>query len=244
MFYKALVIVKKNLFILGIYLIPLACNEEIKPLTFEIETISETFDSNIEVAFDKAKGNSLAASSVNTILQQEIIKVIPNSENYSSLDDALHGFDNQFKTFTADFEEQDLPWELAIETEITYQSNEVITIALSSYSDTGGAHGNDTIQLLNFNPNTGTLYSHSDIIDDLSEFKELAKSYFIKNLESDNLDISEFFFGEPFKLPENIGFSDGGLIMLYNVYEIASYSQGYTEFVIPYNDLDPFLNIN
>ena len=47
-----------------------------------------------------------------------------------------------------------------------------------------------------------------------------------------------------FELPESLGYSDEGLIILYNPYEIASYAQGIIEFSIPYEDVNSFLNVN
>ena len=56
--------------------------------------------------------------------------------------------------------------------------------------------------------------------------------------------MEDFFFGKDFQLPETLGYSDEGLIVLYNPYEIASYSQGIIEFTIPYSEISSFLNIN
>ena len=54
-------------------------------------------------------------------------------------------------------------------------------------------------------------------------------------------DFGDSFFGKRFQLPESIGFSDEGVIVLYNTYELASYSQGITEFTIPYEEANSFL---
>ncbi len=55
--------------------------------------------------------------------------------------------------------------------------------------------------------------------------------------------MEDYFFGNDFQLPESLGFSDEGLIILYNPYEIASYSQGIIEFTIPYDTINDYLNI-
>ena len=56
--------------------------------------------------------------------------------------------------------------------------------------------------------------------------------------------MEDFFFGKPFQLPKNIGYSDDGLVLLYNVYEVASFEQGYTEFVIPFDEIKSYLKVN
>ena len=55
--------------------------------------------------------------------------------------------------------------------------------------------------------------------------------------------MEDVFFGKPFQLPENIGYSDDGLVLLYNVYEVASYDQDYIEFVIPFEELGSYLKM-
>ena len=67
----------------------------------------------------------------------------------------------------------------------------------------------------------------------------------MENLSSRDKQFSteDYFFGKDFQLPESIGFSDEGVIILYNPYEIASYSQGIIEFTIPYNEIDANLNL-
>lgn len=221
-----------------------ACEKEQKLVVFDTKNISNTHSANIEVTIDKASGGDDISKKINTSIEKALIISIPNTEKALNLNDALQEFDNDYKTFKTKFEDENHVWELALETEVEYQSAEVITIAVSCYSDTGGAHGNDNIQLLNINPETGETYSFEDIISDKNGFEALAKTHFEKSLKSDNKDISNYFFGESFQLPENIGFSEEGLILLYNVYEIASYSEGYTEFVIPFEKLDSYLKIN
>lgn len=67
----------------------------------------------------------------------------------------------------------------------------------------------------------------------------------MENLSSKNKDsqMEDYFFGKDFQLPESIGFSDEGVIILYNPYEIASYSQGIIEFTIPYEEIESNLNL-
>lgn len=237
MFNKCTLSLKKIILPLIILIFISSCKDEIKPIEFETVLIKNTYEADIEVAFDKAKVNSEAAKSINTHINTAILKSIPISEKVvpQTIEEALKDFDTEYNSFKNDFEDSEQTWVLAIETEVLYKTKSIITLGLSVYSDTGGAHGNDTIQFLNFNPENGTLLAKKDIISDMNGFKELSKSYFLDHMKNEGSDISEFFFGKPFQLPENIGFNDEGVILLYNVYEIASYNQGYTEFVIPWD---------
>jgi len=73
----------------------------------------------------------------------------------------------------------------------------------------------------------------------MNAFKTVAEDYFNDQIA----DKKELYF-EPdnFVLPQNIGFNDTGVILLYNSYEVAPYSTGLTEFTIPFDDLVPYLN--
>jgi hypothetical protein len=128
---------------------------------------------------------------------------------------------------------------------VNYESETIICIAVNSYLDTGGAHGNSHVTFLNFNKKSGELLAMTDIIKDEEAFKKLAIPYFEKATKplSNDQDVQDMFFGEAFQLPENIGFNSKGVILLYNIYEIASYAQGITEFTIPYDEAKPFLKI-
>lgn len=220
-----------------------SCEDEIKPLEFETISIKKEFEADIEVYIDKAKPNSEIAEKINKNIELSIANSIPISEENKSttLEEALTAFDEDFKSFKANFEDSEQRWALAIETELLYKTETIISMGLSIYSDTGGAHGNDTIQFLNFNPETGDLLTNDNLIIDMEGFKQLAESFFLDYMKNEGSDVSEFFFGKPFQLPENIGFNDEGVVLLYNQYEIASYNQGYTEFVIPMDKARRFL---
>jgi len=125
------------------------------------------------------------------------------------------------------------------------KNTKLIWVSLQSYVDTGGAHGNGRLSYLNFNPQTGALLKQNDIISNLSQFKKIAKTAFEEQTKpkDDDETIEDFLFGEDFQLPANIGFTKEGLTLLYNNYEIASYAQGITKIVLPYDQLNGLLKV-
>ena len=64
------------------------------------------------------------------------------------------------------------------------------------------------------------------------------KTHFYNETKNRNI---EYFFNEDFDLPNNIGFNDEGIMFFYNVYDIASYADGITEFTVPYHTLEALL---
>lgn len=224
-----------------------SCTSEFKPATFKTTSIDNTYDANISASYDKATGNDELSKRINFKVEEAIVGTFSDAVKKTSLEAILKDFNTEYLNFKADFPDVSEPkWELHIETEKTYQSEDVITIAISTYEFKGGAHGNDKIRFLNLDAKTGEVFTNEDIVKDISDFKSLAKTHFAKSLntDKDQIKIEDFFFGKPFQLPENIGFSDDGLVLLYNVYEVASYDQGYTEFVIPFDEAYSYLNVN
>ncbi|WP_225036639.1 DUF3298 and DUF4163 domain-containing protein [Winogradskyella sp. SM1960] len=224
-----------------------SCTSEFKPATFDTISIEESYEAEISAIYSEATGNSELSNTINTNVENAIIETLNTPENKTNLKEVLKAFNEEYLSFKNKFTEITEPvWELHIETELIYQSEDVLTIAMSTYEFKGGAHGNDKIKLLNLDAKSGKTIELNDFINDIDGFTSVAKSQFISSLDQnkDQLTIENFFFGEPFHLPQNIGFSEEGLVLIYNVYEVASYDLGYTEFMIPYNEAEPYLKIN
>lgn len=224
-----------------------SCVKEI-PFEFEETAIEKKEPVTIEVIYPKLNDDSDVSSKINKTIESSLAEQIAFFEeevDNLTLNDAITQFENRFVSFKNDFEANAAPWEVIINSEIVFQSVYVITISIDSYTFTGGAHGNSVITLLNFDPNTGNLYTQDDVFKPSKDFTELVKKYFKTETESKNNNIqNDNFFGEDFRLPENIGFNEEGVIFLYNTYELSSYAEGITEFTIPYNEISKFVNIN
>jgi hypothetical protein len=228
------------------FLLLFSCNSENKSLNFNTKTIDKTYEADISASIDYAIGKSDLSQSINLNIEKAIVGSIVDANKHTDLNSVLNDFNMEYLKFKKDFPEAKEPiWELHIETEKIYHSKEIITMTISTYEFKGGAHGIDKIKLLNLNAITGTIINPGDLIEMNQDFENLAKIHFLKSLPEDNgqSKMEDYFFGKPFQLPENIGFSEEGLILLYNVYEIASYNQGYTEFVIPFEEAEPFLKV-
>jgi hypothetical protein len=106
---------------------------------------------------------------------------------------------------------------------------------------TGGAHGALTIRLINFHAEDGLQIPNTALFTKIDALESIAKPYFDKMIKDKG---DGFFNTSEFKLSDNIGYDDEGIIMLYNVFEIAPYSTGITQFTIPYEDISHLLNFN
>jgi len=237
-------VTKQLVFFSLIFLLVFSCKEDVS-ITFEDTVFTPKTLSEVDIIYPHVKENHNVAKLINSEIEHYIVQQIDFKDDSTlSIEDAIKTFDDELKQFKTDFPESPQYWELSIEGEVLYQTPQLICIGINSYSYTGGAHGNDRIDFLNFAPETGKLLSITDLIDDMEGFSKLVETHLEQTIKKNkNESMDDYFFGEGFKLPESLGFNEEGLIILYNKYEIASYAQGITEFVIPYEEADPFLKI-
>ena len=238
----------KRIYILIVPLIFLiSCDSEIRPVLFETSVIKTPSEADISISIEKAIGNSELSKTINFQIEEAIISTLSEATKKTNFNSVLADFNKEYVNFKTDFPDSTEPrWELFIETEKIYQSEAIITITISTYEFQGGAHGNDKIVILNLNAKTGEVLNNKDIINMNEEFNSIAERHFKSSLSQSDSEstIEDYFFGKSFQLPQNIGFSEDGLILLYNTYEVASYAQGYTEFIIPFEEAKAFLKIN
>lgn len=239
---------KKISLLFVIALVISACNKDVK-LKFEPQLIEKSDGASFAINYPKAIGTKAVAEKINHQIEQVItneMNMNETHENNMSVSEAISEFDKEYKAFKKEFQDSSQKWEVKIDGEVIYESPEVICVSLQTYIDTGGAHGNGGVTFLNFNPETGALLNQNDIISNQAQFKKIAEKAFKEQTKpkDNNETIEDFFFGEGFQLPSNIGFTEDGLVLLYNNYEIASYAQGITEILLPYNQIKDVLKVN
>ena len=219
-----------------------SCAEENTKLTFtEVNTLKND-NTVIEINIPKANGNSQIAENINSKIENHIANMLVFLEEDSdtlSLDFAIKSFDTEYASFKEGFTDSALVWDASFDGEVTYQSSSLTSIPITSYINSGGAHGNTNITFFNFDTN-GSVIENNDLFLDKDAFIKVAKTYFIEEVKDTNVDQH---YIDNFELPANIGFNDEGVILFYNVYEIASYADGFTEFTIPFEEVENFLKI-
>ncbi|MCX7546440.1 DUF3298 and DUF4163 domain-containing protein [Xanthomarina sp. F1114] len=223
-------------------LVSQTCKEE---KTIEFKEVNKTTTTNklVDINIPEASGDDTVSIAINNTVNQLIINSLntnePDGSAPKNIEESIDSFNKEFNRFKTDFPDAVVTWEAQIDGEVMYQSPDIISMAITTYLNTGGAHGNLSISFLNFNAQTGKQLKNEDLLEDHLAFIEIAKTYFDEEIA----DKKELYFEpENFKLPENIGFSEEGVILLYNTYEIAPYSSGITEILIPWNELQTSLN--
>lgn len=219
------------------------CKEEQKIMFSDINITTEN-NTVVEVNIPEANGNKTVSDQINAEIQKTVISAlhIGNPDNIVSthVKESINSFNKEYGMFKKDFPETAQIWEAQIDGEVIYQSSEIISVAITSYTNTGGAHGALNISLLNFKTATGEQVKNNQLFNDIEAFKTLAKPYF----KDATIDKSLILDSKEFILPANIGYSEDGIVLLYNTYEIAPYSTGIIEFTIPFEDVESYLVFN
>lgn len=234
---------KKHVLIASLFFVFFNCKNE-SSTTFSNVTITTKTNKLVEVDIPKAIGTNSIVSNINDAINKLVIATLqfdtPDTVTSKSIEESINLFNDEYNAFIKDFPNSPQHWEAEIDGEVMFQSPEVISISITSYTNTGGAHGNTNITFLNFDATTGKRITNSDLIKNKDAFETVVKSHFKDAITEEDI----LFEPNKFQMPANIGFNDEGVILLYNTYEIAPYSTGIIDFTIPIEKVRSFLVLN
>ncbi|MDZ5255036.1 DUF3298 and DUF4163 domain-containing protein [Clostridium sp. LIBA-8841] len=119
-----------------------------------------------------------------------------------------------------------------------FNTDEVISLPVTYYQYTGGAHGLTTKVSYNYDLKTGKILKLNDLFKEGFDYKSIIDKKVREDIEKEK-DIY-FENGALFKgVNENQAYylNKDGIIVYFQQYEIAPYSSGIREFKIPYGEL-------
>ena len=205
---------------------------------------------HISVRIPVAKDVPIVADSINKKVFSVLKGIIYfgekpyTSTNYNGL---LASFIGSYEKLQKDFPKDTFGWEAKIEGNVKYQSDSIINIEINHYTYTGGAHGYQGLRSLLFDPSTGKSISNNQLFKDKNAFEAFAEKKFrakYKIPENQSINSTGLMFeDEKFNLPQNIFYTDKGLLLYYNSYEAASYADGPKELLLPYTEINDYLAI-
>lgn len=242
---------KKTLRLLPILLLILGCENESK-LTFEpMELHSKNCSdcAKIEISVPKALDKLTVSNTINQALKEEIISILSFDEEQEvdNIDKAMASFTKSYQDLKAKFPDESMGWEASIIGEVSYENETILTIALNSYTFTGGAHGYGSTTLLNFDKRSGAELENWELFEDFEGFLKFAETKFrIQEQipQDENINATGFMFEQDtFHLAENVGYTPEGIQFIYNQYEVASYADGPIILNLPYAEINSFLKV-
>lgn len=127
-----------------------------------------------------------------------------------------------------------------------FRNENVITLEKRSYLFTGGAHGYGSVHFTHFDLKTGEELRTTDLFENMPGFTTTAEEVFRKAQglpEEGSINANGFWFEDDrFHLPDSIGLTNEGIVLIYNQYDIASYADGPIEVTITWDDARPYLS--
>lgn len=137
--------------------------------------------------------------------------------------------------------ENDYPirmYEALMTFEVTYSSSCAMSLFVDQYEYTGGAHGNTIRQSQTWNLKDCKLFELSQLVTCKPNYKD----YILKQVEEQiNKNPNIYFDNSKELIAENFNENNfyctpKGIVVYYQQYEIAPYSSGIREFIIPYSN--------
>jgi hypothetical protein len=135
-------------------------------------------------------------------------------------------------------EQQEYPfrtYEAFVEYKVTFNKNNLLSIPVTYYSFTGGAHGMTIMEPNNIYLKTGKKLLLGDLFKPGYDYKTVIAGEVAKAIHADPATyfedaiktVQNFKDNQPFYL------EDGNIVIYYGLYEIAPYASGIKEFKLP-----------
>ena len=128
-----------------------------------------------------------------------------------------------------------------------YRNKHLTVVELNTWQYlTGGAHGMSATQFLNWDNTTGKVLGLANVLEPgkhpayVAALKNVHNQWLANNPDVQQ-DPATYHRIWPFQESDNFAFTDQGLVIKYDSYEIAPYSSGQPELLIPYSALHGIL---
>lgn len=219
---------------------PISLSENIPDSVYirAIDFYDESEDSStiIEITYPKIFGlkNKSYEDKINSFLEEEFFKSVEFYEEFIAIQDSVPSLEYQSGMYFG--------FETGFDIKLVNES--FISLVLNHYEFTGGAHGNFYSMGYSFDLNTGELLTLDKILKNnaISELTKICERKLLEMFTGETLsdagmfeDYLELNFDQDFYLTSN------ALVLQFDPYEIAPYSMGNIEVIIPFEELEASL---
>lgn len=119
---------------------------------------------------------------------------------------------------------------------VQYNGKELLSVPINFYYFSGGAHGIAKITTINIDKEKGKVIGLKDLFKEEYDYKASIN----KKIQEEINKNSDEYFPDAFKgINENSEFflTEDGIVIYYQLYELAPYAEGFPQFKIPYSFL-------
>lgn len=227
--------------------------KQIEKLSAVIETLErsncqegESNCATVELIWLHYKGGT-TAEVINEAIQNKFrdeLKSYAGRDSTSQLNDfeaLVMTFIMDNSQFRKDFPGSNAEWYINMKGEEVYQGAGLLSVQFNFNAYTGGAHGNENTYYLVFDVESGNVLNIEEVVADLNQLRTLAEASFRKQKEIDPEiaieDAGYFIENGIFPVEGNFAIIDDQLILHYNAYDLAAYSEGKISIKIPLSAL-------
>ncbi len=131
--------------------------------------------------------------------------------------------------------------EMVGEFEIKTNERQILSLTLTVYSFTGGAHGMTLVKALSFNVTTGKHYELKDLFLPDSDYVKRLSEIIKPKIEEWDIPILEFDEFTQIREDQDFYLADHSLVIYFQLYEISPYVAGFPYFPIPILDIQDII---
>ncbi|MFP9112913.1 DUF3298 and DUF4163 domain-containing protein [Flavobacterium sp. RHBU_3] len=214
---------------------------------YEKKSALNTKDPHTSVTIDVPEATGTGADSINNKIFRTVREIVHFGENPSdakSYEEVMASFIGAYEELAKKYPDEDVPWDAKVTGEVVYKTDSIVNVKLTHYTFTGGAHGYGADTSLLFDAKTGRSITQNDLFKDKKGFTALAEKKFRAKYKIAGANINStglFFLNDRFSLPNNIFFTDKGILLQYNSDEVAAHAEGTKDVLITYAEAKPFL---
>lgn len=183
-----------------------------------------------EIAYPQLAGNDARAAQFNKTVSEMVdaaLKAFKDENREAMQENAKEG--------------EDRPgYALDISYTVEYADKNVISLLVSHYSFTGGAHGNTGTTAYNYDLNRGAMLKLADLFQPSANYLKVISDYCIAKIKKSDLTEDEWIrtgAGPKTENYESWNITPEGLQITFDAYQVAAYAAGPQEVVIPYSAL-------
>jgi len=200
---------------------------------------SEDSSTIIEITYPKIHGllNKTVEEKINSFLEEEFFKSIEWFDEFVAMLDSFPTLEYErgmFFSFETGFD-------------IKLVNEKLLSLALNHYEFTGGAHGNFYAMGYTFDLNTGDLLTLDKIIrqGSLPAITKICEQRILEMFEAESLSDAGIFEDYiDLTTDQDFFLLSDALVFQFDPYEIAPYSMGNIEVVIPFDEIKDHLLID
>lgn len=210
--------------------------EAVKIKTDKIEYENNYVKCDIEIPVVEGINNKSAESKINKLFSDGI-----NSFQKQLEKDAKESYESsskeaiEFRKYAANSKFK-----------VSYNKNNLLSITITYYSYTGGAHGMAYNKSYNIDLNTGNEAFMEDFFSKDEDYRNIIINNIDKQMKNDpdkyfpdaNTNVRKISQDQDFYI------EDGNIVVYYQLYEIAPYCCGMPEFKIPFSQFKKGFNLN